>query len=184
MHPRSSCSWFLACAVTVIALQLGCYAGPLRSPAATSPAGAPIRRPTGAATGAGASALSTVRARLQGNWDLQSTETYPAPGEVVSLAAQGLLTYDDFGNLSLQATITDDAEQAAFWNISGRVAIDVFNQRMVFTKIDANLDPDTLPGEISPDQVRYFEFRDDLLITTVWDERGRTIAETVWKKIP
>ena len=138
----------------------------------------------------GPNSLEAVRQRLQGSWDLVSATTYAASGEPTERRATGRLTYDQFGNLTVQARVEEEGavgspgSELPFLNISGRAVIDTANQRLVFTNVGANAPLDNaLPAEVALDRVRYYEFVDDLLTLSVRNSDGSVSAILTWRKI-
>ena len=108
-----------------------------------------------------------------------------------SRAGYRRLTYDNFGNLSLQGTVQrragDSTAQVSspLLNVSGRALIDTANSRLrvVDGEGDFPFDEAVLDA-LSPDQFRHYEFFDDQLKLTVQDENGRITSTTIWRSSP
>ena len=169
------------CALTVFVL------------AGTACAPAPSRRPVKAGpVDAGPGSLESVRRQLEGRWELVSFETVTPAGQSRTVAASGLLTYDAYGNVTLQGQLLDEADRKAYGdapavlNISGRAVIDVASGS--FRIVDATSDRPVEAADslktVSLDKVRYYAFEGDLLKTIVKDAGGRTTATATWKRLP
>lgn len=170
-------SWLLAPAVVVLSVVTGCATG------------APRTRPVKMGPVAeGAGTLDAVRHQLQGAWNLVSLDIYPPGGKPVQLKASGTLVYDEFGNLSLKATVTDSAAvggsnlKPTVLSYTGRAVIDVANKKMILADIEGNMPADRVPPAVAADRARYYEFVGDRLTLSIKDDQGRTTATLVWQK--
>src|SRR5579884_2648032 len=101
----------LPAAAAALVAAAGCNPGPLPSPRTGVPSSAPIALSSDAPTGN----VETIRRQLSGTWDLVSLEAAPETGGArAAITATGTLTYDEFGNLTIDAHTTDaDAPVAA-----------------------------------------------------------------------
>lgn len=158
----------------------------LALPFSTGCAGAPRVRPV--KMGPAESGLGTIeneRRRLKGTWQLMSLEVVPASGEPLAVQAQGVLTYDDYGNLTMKGTVTASAEvDGSALNITGRAVIDPDAHTIRILDVKApNADAARLDPAFDAKHMRHYEFvGDDLLKTTVKDASGKTTATATWKR--
>jgi hypothetical protein len=131
----------------------------------------------------GASTVESVRRQLEGTWDLQSFETYPAAGKTVTQKARAVLTYDAYGNMTIDGRLEQPdapAAAAAFLSYKGQIVIDVANQQL--RVVNAQGDTAKLPSEASTNLVRKYSLQGDALTLSMVDGKGQTTAKTVWKK--
>ena len=152
-------------------------------------AGAPSQRPifTGPVdTGPGS--VEAVRQQLSGTWTLVSYETFNEVGEAVVMPASGRLTYDQFGNLTVQGRIERAAATVAgvageLLNVTGRVAIDTAQKRFLIRDLESNVDFDEAElAAASSENFRYYEFVENRLILTVKNAAGDATARLTWQK--
>ena len=120
----SSRSGLVAVAVALM-MASGCAGSPER--------GRPI--PLGPVE-SGPNSLESVRRVFEGQWDLVSAESYDATGQPVAIKGKGRLTYDAYGNLTVDARFDEGQEQADgsianLLSYKGRAVIDVAASRLV-----------------------------------------------------
>ena len=161
--------------LTVLALPFsaGCPAAPRSRPVKMGPAEG------------GLGTIETERRRLKGTWQLVSLEVVPASGEPLKVEAQGVLTYDDYGNLSMKGTVNAAAEvDGSALNVTGRAVIDPDAHTIRIVDVNApNPDAARLDPAFDLKHVRHYEFvGPDLLKTTLKDASGRTTATATWKR--
>ena len=94
------------------------------------------------------------------------------------------LTYDEFGNLRIDAHTKDpDAPVAArevnMVTFSGRAVIDVPRSELRLMALTGNVDPNEV---LSPERRRRFEVTDDTLKLSSMDERGDVTAISTWRR--
>ena len=156
---------------------------------------APRQRPVkGGPTNTGPGSLEAVRRQLQGTWQLTQFEMYPEPGKPVVLNAQALLTYDDFGNLTVKGEVRQalPGESAPpknpMLNYSGRAVIDPVRQEMRLQDATSEMegtgkvDP-AVKKELDPSRVRKFEFTSDgLLKISILDAKGQVASVATFKR--
>jgi hypothetical protein len=147
----------------------------------------PRQRPVeGGAVESGAGSLAAVRKQLEGTWNLVSAEVVSAAGTRTTIKASAVLTYDDFGNLSLKGSYDDPAataEQTAALNFTGRAVIDT--QKQVLRLLDvreSDGDFANLPAELAARRERAYSFRGDTLTLTVKDSKGNVTAVNTWRR--
>jgi hypothetical protein len=159
----------------VAATTLGaCAAAPLHSPMRMGP------------VDAGAGSLESVRRQLSGSWDLVSLTAFQPPsGNAVDVKASAVLTYDDYGNLTMKGARTDagrDPATTALLDYSGRAVIDVANQQLHLQSISGSGASDPTGAEVFLASVRRYAFEGELLKISTIDAKGNTTATAVWKR--
>jgi hypothetical protein len=172
---RTSTSFAVAAS---LALSLvGCWGG------ASDPRVRPVK---GADVDTGASSVESVRRQLQGTWDLVTLEVKSQDGKLVTVPAKGQLTYDEFGNLKLDGSVSDPNIDSGVIRMSGRAAIDPAKHMLRLMSMTGTTTSaeQALDSNIDPAKVRYYEFVGDTLKTTVRDASGATTATATWKRIP
>ena len=129
----------------------------------------------------GAGSLEAVRRQLQGSWELVSLAVVPqGGGEPVPLKARGTLTYDEYGNLTIDAH-TDDpnapqaARSAGVLSFKGRAVIDAPKSELKLMDVTGNVNPDEV---LSIDRRRKYEFAAGTLKLSSIDEQRRPSAPT------
>src|SRR5215471_3429424 len=136
-------------------------------------------------TDTGAGTVENERRRLKGTWQLESLQMLSQTGQMLIVQAQGVLTYDDYGNLTMKGTVTGstDIDPAAL-NISGRAAIDPDKHTIHILNVTAATPDDKrVDPSIDPSKVRHYEFvGDSELRTTVVNAQGKTTASATWKR--
>ena len=147
----------------------------------------PRQRPIeGGAVSAGPNSLASVRKQLEGTWDLVSAEVVSATGARTPIKAKAALTYDAYGNLTLNGAYEDPAataDQTAALNFSGRAVIDT--QRQVLRLLDIQQSEGefaALPPDMAARRERAYAFKGDLLTLTVKDSAGRVTAVNTWRR--
>ncbi len=130
-----------------------------------------------------------MRRVFEGSWDLVSAETYGATGQPVVLKGKGRLTYDAYGNLTVDARFDEGQEQAdgsiaKLLSYKGRAVIDVAASRLVLQDMQKRTESGAeVPDAMAAANVRYYSFDGDLLTLTIKDAAGKTTAKTVWRRI-
>ena len=169
-------------AAAAVVVLTGCTPGPLSSPKLGSPQG------SGPELGADASSteLSSARTRLMGTWDLVRLEALPSTGGSarVPIQASGTLIYDQFGNLTIDAHTTDPAAPVAarerkMLSFNGRAAIDVAKSELKLMDLKGNVDPNEV---LSPERRRRFEFGENSLTLSAFDDKGQVTSVAVWHR--
>lgn len=125
----------------------------------------------------GANSLESVRRQLSGTWDLVSLDTFPKPGgaSVPINGAKAVLTYDDYGNLTMKGTADTPIVE-----YSGRAVIDVVKQQIYLRSVEGPIDE--LPKEVDAALTRTYAFDGGLLKISTIDAQGRITATSVWKR--
>ena len=169
-----------ALAVTVLFSISGCAAAPR------------VRPVKGGPVDEGAGSLTAARKYLEGRWSLQSFDVYPPGKASISLKGAGTLTYDDFGNLTMEIRAdqaASDLLRAAGIDIredgvissSGRTAVDMPNRTLTFV---IQGQPTTGIGPLAPSRPRHWQVDGDVLTLTTKDEAGKALSVGRWKKVP
>jgi len=133
----------------------------------------------------GPGSLEAVRRQLQGTWELVSLAVVPqGGGEPVPLKARGTLTYDEFGNLTVDAQTDDpNAPQAArtanLLTFKGRAVIDAAKSELKLMDVTGSVDPNTV---ISTERRRRFAFEGDLLKLSSLEPNGQIAATATWRR--
>jgi hypothetical protein len=129
--------------------------------------------------------IESARRALQGTWDLAALELAPADGAArVPVLATGTLTYDEFGNLTIDAHTTDPAapvaaREATLLSFRGRAVVDVVKRELKLMDLTGNVDPDEV---LSPERRRRYEIVDDTLTLSSLDEQGQVTAIATWRR--
>ena len=132
----------------------------------------------------GPGSLDAVRRQLEGTWDLVTLAVMPALGAaLVPVAAQGTLTYDKNGNLSIDAKTSDSyapvaAQSGGVIAFEGKAVIDPAKSELQLTDKGGNVDP---KAKLSPERRRY-AFEGDLLRLSSIDGAGRVTTTSTWRR--
>jgi hypothetical protein len=133
----------------------------------------------------GPASVEAVRRQLQGTWELTGLELFSPTGERIAAEARGRLQYDEFGNLSMQGTITGGPDiDSSVLNLTGRVVVDPVGHTLQFRSVTAaTSDEKRLDPQLDARHVRHYEFAGDLLRITIKAADGATTSTATWKKI-
>ena len=162
-------------AFTVAALVMltACAAGPRRTPI------------KGADVQTGSGSLTAMRQSLEGSWTLVRIEEYEANGTPRPIPAKGTLTYDDFGNLTIDGELTDPAGNQARMPLTfkGRIVIDAAKGLIYPQDVEGTTEPFAKElAAVSPDKVRKYSIEGNDLTITYLDKAGKPTATTAWKR--
>jgi hypothetical protein len=172
---------FLAASV-LTGLTIACAPGPLTPPRTGRPMNKPV--PLGSTDTTGS--LETTRQQLMGVWELVDLKNAPPQGGApVAVKATGTLTYDQYGNLTIDARSSDPnapvaAREVPRVSFKGRAVIDVVNSELKLMDVTGNVNPDEV---LAPERRRRYAFEKDLLKLSSFDERGTVTAETTWRRV-
>jgi hypothetical protein len=154
-------------------------------------AASPITKPIeGGAVGTGRGSLTEARKYLEGRWALESFEVHSPGKPVLSLKGQGTLTYDEFGNLTMDIR-TDEATgdllraagidvQAGTISSSGRAAVDIQNRTLTYM---IQGQPVGARGPLALSRPRHWQVDGTLLTLTTKDDAGNPASVGRWRKI-
>ena len=157
-----------------------CAAAPRQRPIRTSE----IQEGTGTLQGA--------RKFLEGRWTLVSFQVFPPNAEPITVPGQGVMTYDDFGNLRMEIR----ADQAAtdllrgagiemrdgVISSDGRAAIDLQNRTLTYFLEGQRSGYATGGGPLALSRPRHWEVNQDVLTLTTQDDAGAPLSVSRWKK--
>jgi hypothetical protein len=159
-----------------------CSPGPLTPPTHGAPMNKPV--PVGRNDDAGG-AMELARRQLQGTWELIALEySLTSDGARVPVQATGTLSYDDFGNLTIDAHTSDQAAPVAAREVNklsftGRAVIDAARRELKMMDLTGNANPDEV---LSPERRRRYEFGDDTLKLSSFDDGGQVTAISTWRR--
>lgn len=122
-----------------------------------------------------------------GDWELVSYVVFPENGAERDMNYVGYLSYDEQGNMAglgmpedLPERSADSNERVtggfAYW---GGVSVDVDGGRVIHHVEGSPM----VPRWVGGDNVRYYEFVDDLLKLSLRNEAGRVTATLTWRKL-
>lgn len=123
-----------------------------------------------------------------GDWELVSYVQFPEGGGERDMNYVGYLSYDAHGNMAglgmpreLPARAEASAERTiggfAYW---GGVSVDVQRGVVIHHVEGSPMVPQWVGGE----NVRYYEFVDNLLKLSLRNAAGRTTATLTWRRLP
>ena len=122
-----------------------------------------------------------------GDWELVTYVVFPENGAERDMNYVGYLSYDEQGNMAGLGMPKDLPERSAnsdervtggfaYW---GGVSVDVDGGRVIHHVEGSPM----VPRWVGGDNVRYFEFVDDLLKLSLRNEAGRVTATLTWRKL-
>ena len=126
------------------------------------------------------------RGRFAGGWVLVSYDVLDENGQARRLIGAGRLIVDQFANIEVVGSIEDSTavgESATILNASGRLVIDVPNQRYLILNIEGNLNLGQGEFESAPpESYRYYELNGDELRVEVRNAAGQVTARVMYRK--
>lgn len=163
--------FLVAAAAVIVPCLAGCQAAPRARPVEMGP------------VDTGLNSVESVRRQLEGTWALVSLVVYSS-GQPQPAQASGRLTYDKYGNMAIEATITGGAQlEPSALNASGRVTIDPGKKTLVIGGITAeSADQRRIDPKLDASHVRYYDLQGDQLTTTTKDANGAPTATVTWKR--
>jgi hypothetical protein len=156
---------------------------------AACPSSAPRKRPVKMGdVNTGPGSLEAVRRQLQGTWELVEAVALDAKGTPTPRKAEGRLTYDEYGNLTIAAKLADTTQPpssvSGLLAYTGRAVIDPAKSQLVLMDLKTRLPSgEPIPSEVSPDKVRLYTIEGDTLTLTSKDSSGVATARTTWRKV-
>lgn len=125
--------------------------------------------------------------RFVGDYTLISYVTFPEAGSAVDMSYVGRLSYDSAGNMSGLGMPSDLPEREreaggrltggfAYW---GKVTVDD-EKKIVVHHVEGS---PLMPSWVGGDNVRFYEFEDDLLRLSLKNAEGRTTATLTWRRL-
>ncbi len=131
----------------------------------------------------GAGSLEAARRQLAGTWILASYTVHDAAGAAVSVPAAAKLTYDEYGNLTIQGTVEGGDERArqsgAFLNYKGRAVIDAAKQQLRLLDLEGT---GNVPSSVNVSAAREYRIDGNRLDITAKDASGRVLAVASWTR--
>jgi hypothetical protein len=136
----------------------------------------------------GAGSLEAVRRQLQGTWELVNAVVFDANGKETPRKAEGRLTYDEYGNLTIGAKLADSTQPetsvSGLLAYSGRAVIDPAKSQLVLMDLKSRLPSgEPIPDEVSADKRRDYVIEGNTLTLTSKDAKGTPTARTTWRKV-
>ena len=136
----------------------------------------------------GPGSLESVRRQLQGTWELVEAVVYDASGKTTPRKAEGRLTYDEYGNLTIGAKLADSTQPET--SVSGLLCVQR-TRRDRPGEESAGVDGfksrlpsgEPIPTEVSPEKVRDYVIQGSTLTLTSKDASGAPTARTTWRKV-
>lgn len=163
-------------------------------------AASPRQRPVSAGPVAtGSDSLAAIRARLEGNWTLESLTVASFEGKPLPVGAAGRLTFDRFGNLRVEYEISDEglvslgragiAMPTPKISTTGQAMIEPQSNQIIYVDpafagkpYDANL-ADMRRNPFALQHRRHYQFNDDGTLTlSARYDTGKDAAVGRWKK--
>ena len=141
-------------------------------------------------TSAANSALANTGPDYQqfiGDWELVNYVVFPESGGERDMNYTGYLSYDAQGNMAGLGMPKDLPERAAdsddrvtggfaYW---GTVSVEAAEERVIHHVQGSPM----VPRWVGGDNIRYYEFVDDLLNLSLRNEAGRITATLTWRKL-
>ena len=157
-------------AMLAVAASLACEAQPRQRPLDVGP------------VASGPGTIEFERRRLQGTWALDRFEVIDAAGASQVVRAEAILTYDEYGNLTVRGKLLEplpsaNAVEYPMLEYAGPIVIDPPKQqfRLGAVKVASPVDP-TLEGSIDPAFLRKYELSETSLKISYLNPAGRTTA--------
>ena len=172
----------MAVALAVAAATSACASGALKGPTTAAPMNNPV--PIGGSD-ARSGELEAARGQLTGTWELRALESVPPGGGArVPVQATGVLVYDEFGNLTIDAHTTDPAapvaaREATMLSFKGRAVIDIEKRELKLMNLTGNVNPDEV---LSPERRRRYALTADTLTLSSFDDRGQVLSVATWRR--
>jgi len=173
----------IAATIAALVAIAGCSPGPMTRPGT----GGPMNKPVALGKDASSGSVEAARRQLEGTWDLVALEWAPSSDAArVPIKATGTLTYDEYGNLRIDAHTTDPAAPVAAREVTmltftGRAVIDPVKHELKLMDLTGTANPDEV---LSPEQRRRVELEADLLKLSSFDDQGRVTAISTWRRRP
>ena len=157
-----------------------CTQAPLTRPTVAAPMNQPIALGSTSTGGE----LESARQQLLGTWELIALESAKDDGPRAPVRATGTLTYDQYGNLTIEARTTDAAAPAAALEVDrlsfkGRAVIDVAKSELKLMDLLGNVDPNEV---LNPERRRRFSVEHEILTLSSFDDHERITAISTWRR--
>ncbi len=180
MSPMSRDRLFaLAVLTAIVATSAACAPAPRQRPVK----GGPVNTGTGS--------TKAARSFLEGRWTLLSFEVFPPGQPPITVAGEGSLLYDDFGNLKIDIRVDEQTGnaltkagipvQAGVLSSEGRAVIDMPGRKLTYV-LEGQPPPGAPSGPLAMNRPRYWEVTGDELVLTTKDDAGKALSVARWKK--
>lgn len=160
--------------VAVTASGSGCAPAPRQRPVLMGPVD----------TGEGS--LEAARRELEGAWSLTSLEVMDGAGARRAVKANGVLSFDTFGNLTISGRIDDPRMESAIpLAFTGRIVIDPAKHVYYPADVEADTSQPVDTGRLAPvalDKVRQYSVTGGTLVVTYLDSLGKPTAVATWRR--
>ena len=160
----------LPVAILAVAAFLACEAEPLQRPLKVGP------------VASGPGTIEFERRRLEGTWELNRFEVIDSAGRPSVVRAQAVLTYDEYGNLTVRGKLLEPLPGATaiehpLLEYAGPIVLDPPKQqfRLGALKTPVAIDP-TLESQIDPAFLRKYELTDTTLRISYLNPTGSPTA--------
>ena len=134
-------------------------------------------------TGPGSSQYE--RRQFAGEWVLVSYDAIDENGQARRVAAAGRIAVDAFANVEVNGSVEDPnavGGSATILKGSGRLVIDVSNQRYLILDVGGNLVDQEAFESAPPESFRYYELTGDLLRVEVRNADGQVTTRVSYRK--
>jgi hypothetical protein len=157
--------------------------------AVATPEGAPFGQRGPVDTGPGT--LTAARKYLEGRWKLRSFEVFPPGEQPILVSGIGMLTYDGFGNLTVDIRVDEETSialrTAGVPTIDGRLATTgrtvVDMQARTLTYVIAGQPPPGAPsGPLALNRPRHWHVDGDVLTLTTKGDDGQPVSVARWER--
>ena len=156
-------------------------------------AAAPLNKPIeGGPVDIGAGSLTAARKFLEGQWNLLSFEVLPPGREPVMLKGTGILSYDEFGNLSMEIRVDEPTSKtlaslgipvtAGALSSTGRTVVDMENRKLTYV-IQGQPPLGAPSGPLALNRPRYWEVEGRNLTLTTRGDDGKPVSIGRWQKV-
>ncbi len=157
-------------AMLALAASLACQAQPRQRPLDVGP------------VASGPGTIEFERRRLEGTWRMDRFEVIDSAGASRVVKAEAILTYDEYGNLTVRGKLLEpmpsaNAVEYPMLEYAGPIVLDPTRKqfRLGAVKVASPVDP-TLEGSIDPAFVRHYELSDTTLKISYLNPAGSTTA--------
>lgn len=168
------------CLWAAVAISAGCSQAPLTRPTVAAPMNQPVALGSTPTEGE----LASARQQLEGTWELMALQIRPDSGPLVPIRATGTLTYDAFGNLTIEARTTDPAAPVAAREVNrvafkGRAVLDLTRGELKLMDFTGNADPSEV---LAIERRRRFKIDGETLTLETLDEQNQVAAVATWQR--
>jgi hypothetical protein len=141
----------------------------------------------------GPGTLAAARKYLEGRWRLLSFDVTPPGKQPIRVLGAGNLTYDGFGNLTVEIRV--DGATAAMLeangiqtekgvlSTSGRTAVDLQSRTLTYT-FEGQAPLGAPSGPLALNRPRHWQVDGNVLTVTTKNDEGQTVSVGKWEKAP